>query len=66
MQKKIDAQYISAFSSSINNLKKPVPFISIRPRIEDNDNRIGLVFLNGLNGTKEVIAYFNHPVFANK
>ena len=66
MQKKIDTQYISAFSSSINNLKKPVPFISIRPRIEDNDNRIGLVFLNGLNGTKEVIAYFNHPVFANK
>ena len=67
MQKKINLDYIRNFFVNIDQIKKPVPFVEIKPRIKsETENKIGIIFLNGLNGTKTMINYFNYPVFEDK
>ena len=67
MQKKINLDYIRNIIINIDRIKKPIPFVEIKPRIEnETKNKIGIIFLNGLNGTKTMINYFNHPVFEDK
>ena len=67
MQKKINLDYIRNFFVNIDQIKKPVPFVEIQPRIKsETENKIGIIFLNGLNGTKTMINYFNYPVFEDK
>lgn len=66
MEKKIAAQYISTFTARLKGIKKPVPFLSVAPRCNNANNAIGIIFFNGLNGTKAMVSYLNYPVFEDK
>lgn len=66
MQKKINEEFIYNDQILIKGIKKEVPIVSIKPRVENLNNSIGLIFFNGLNGTKSMINYFNFPVFEDK
>lgn len=66
MKKKIDESHIKYFNNKVLGIKKTIPFLSISPRIMNDNNSKGFIFVSGLNGTKSTISYFNFPIFEDK
>lgn len=48
----------------IENLKDNIPYSVIEPIINDINSKV-IIFMNGLNGTRNWMKYYNHSVFDN-
>ncbi|MGL5205454.1 MAG: hypothetical protein ACRC7B_00875 [Metamycoplasmataceae bacterium] len=54
---RIEASYFK-----INELKYRVPYTVVNPLHHDDDSKV-IVFMNGLNGDRAWLKYFNHKIF---
>lgn len=59
-----ESERIKTENFKVNNLKYEVPFTIINP-LEISDNSKVIIFMNGLNGDRAWMKYFNHEIFNN-